>query len=138
MREGWYSDSYLVLFDESEVPVVSERYAISRSLPGYQVLGLLGWDDFIVRSPAGRVYSVPTVPVDPKYLVPFQVLSERQRLVPDTRYSEKSKWYKRPIAFGGDAAPGENLVCVNHEEHSQLVRGWNDLYRSLGSPTHDG
>lgn len=76
MREGWYGDNYLILFDESEVPSASERYAISTSLPGYQVLGLSGWDDFIVRSAAGQTYSVPTVPVDERYLTPFHVPDE--------------------------------------------------------------
>ena len=65
MREGWLGDNYRILFDESEIPLVSERYAISNSLPGYQILGLLGWDDFIVRSSAGQAYSVPTVPPTP-------------------------------------------------------------------------
>jgi len=137
MREGWFGDSYLVLFDESEVPLVSERYAISTSLPGYQVLGLLGWDDFIVKSSAGQVYSVPMVPVDSQYLIPFQVPSERQQFDSDSRYSGRIKWYKQPIAFGGDAALGENLVWLSHEEHSQLVRWWNDHYRSLGSRAPD-
>ena len=133
MREGWLGDNYLILFDESEIPLVSERYAISNSLPGYQILGLLGWDDFIVRSSAGQAYSVPTVPADAKYLTPFQVPGERQSLDSDSRCAGKIKWYKQPIAFGGDAALGENVIWLSHEEHSQLVRWWNDHYRSLGS-----
>jgi hypothetical protein len=54
MREGWYGEEYLVLFDASEVSEASVRYDIASSLPGYEVLGLRGWDDLIVRDTAGR------------------------------------------------------------------------------------
>lgn len=49
MNEGWVGDDYLILFDESEVATMTERYAFSQFPAGYQVFGLPGWDDFIVR-----------------------------------------------------------------------------------------
>ena len=50
MREGWHGGDYLVLFDESEVAVASAPYEMSQFLPGFKVLGLLSWDDSIVRN----------------------------------------------------------------------------------------
>jgi hypothetical protein len=67
MKEGWVEDDYLILFSQSEIPAVTDRYAFSHSLPGYQVLGLRGWDDFIILDSQRRTFSIPTVPLDPQY-----------------------------------------------------------------------
>src|SRR3981189_3284919 len=96
MDEGWLGDDYLVLFDEPEVAAASDRYAISQLLPGYQVLGLRGWDDFILRDSAGQTYCVPTVPTDPKYLSPFPLLEVGASLSPDPRFHGRIKWYVMP------------------------------------------
>src|SRR5437588_3594467 len=71
MTEGWYGDDHLILFDEAEVASASERYAISELLPGYRVIGLRGWDDFILQDSTGRTYNVPTVPAIAEYLSPY-------------------------------------------------------------------
>jgi hypothetical protein len=134
MNEGWLGDDYLILFDEGEVVSASARYAISQLLPGYQVLGLRGWDDFILRDSGEKTYSVPTVPSDPKYVSPFQLREVDPSLRPDPRFSGRIKWYVKPIAFGGDPSIGTNLTWVSHEQHAQLVRWWNDQYRSLKGP----
>ena len=42
MQEGWCGGDHLILFDESEVAAVSERYAISALLPGYQIRACAG------------------------------------------------------------------------------------------------
>jgi hypothetical protein len=68
MHEGWYGDDYFVLFDESEAVAASDRYEVLRLLPGFKVLGLRSWDDFIVRSAAGQIYSVPTPPLNARNL----------------------------------------------------------------------
>ena len=39
MREGWHGEDYVVLFDESELTAASERYEVSRLLPGFMVVG---------------------------------------------------------------------------------------------------
>ena len=66
MREGWHGEDYLVLFDESELAAASDRYEMVRLLPGFVILGLRSWDDFIVRDTNGETYSVPTLPVAEK------------------------------------------------------------------------
>jgi hypothetical protein len=73
MKVGWYGDEYLVLFDASEVAGASLRYDIASSLPGYEVLGLRGWDDLIVADPSGAHFTVPAVPILAMYLEPFQL-----------------------------------------------------------------
>jgi hypothetical protein len=71
MTEGWYGDDHLILFDEAELASASDRYAISELLPGYRVIGLRGWDDFILQDSTGRTYNVPTVPAIAEYLSPY-------------------------------------------------------------------
>lgn len=133
MQEGWCGDNHLILFDESEVAAVSERYAISALLPGYQILGLRGWDDFIVQDAAGRSFSVPTVPLETKYLTPFKIPAN-VTLLGDERFREKIKWYITPVVFGGDPQMGDNMTWVSHEQHAQLVRWWNEMYQSVKRP----
>jgi hypothetical protein len=121
MREGWWKDNYLVLFEESEIPVVTARYALSRFLPRYEIVGLCGWDDFLVRDSAGRVCSVPTVPANARHLEPFTLPTQDEKLETDVRFTGKIKWYIKPIVFGGDPAAEENMKWVDHGDHAQLV-----------------
>jgi hypothetical protein len=131
MREGWHNDDYLVLFDEGEISAASNRYAISVSLPGYAVIGLRGWDDFVVRDTAGRTYTVPSVAPDVQHLLPFIPPDQQTTLESDDRFVGKIKWYVKPILFGGSPDLGENVTWVNHEQHGQLVQWWNEKYRRL-------
>lgn len=128
-----YGDDHLILFAESEVGAASERYAIASLLPGYRILGLRGWDDFIVQDVAGRSYSIPTVPLDLQYLCQYD-MPPNVELQRDERFEGKIKWYVKPIVLGGDPKAQDNIIFVSHEQHSQLVRWWNDLYRSLKGP----
>jgi len=137
MREGWFEDDYLILFADGEIPAVSDRYAISKWLPGYEVVGLRGWDDFIVRDSRGRTYSVPAVGPDLKHASPFAFPNDRTSLKGDDRFTGKIKWYVKPILFGGSPDLGENLTWVSHEQHAQLVRWWNEKYRELRAQKSD-
>jgi len=101
MREGWHDEDYLVLFDESELAAATERYDVSRLLPGFVVLGLRSWDYFIVRNASGENYSVPTLPVDPQHLSPLSVPARGTALQPDGRFAGKIKWYLKPKAALG-------------------------------------
>jgi hypothetical protein len=107
-------------------------------LPGFEILGLRGWDDFIVRNVQDQAYSVPTLPLDPRYLTPFSSLDLKAVLRPDERFTAKMKWYVKPILFGGHPDAAENLSWINHEEHAQLVKWWNNLYRDLKAPPGRG
>jgi hypothetical protein len=131
MLEGWHGDDYLILFDESEISLATDRYAILQSLPGFKLLGLRSWDDFIVENTTGQTYSVPTVPLDSELLSPFSGPQEKTILSADKRFTGKIKWYVKPIVFGGNPEIGENVAWVSHEEHAKLVKWWNDKYRSL-------
>jgi hypothetical protein len=131
MTEGWYGDDHLILFDEAEVASASDRYAISEFLPGYRVIGLRGWDDFILQDATGRTYSVPTVPAIAEYLSPYTLPQAGSTLAPDDRFEGKIKWYTTPIVFGGDPSLEKNVIWVSHDEHVQAVRFWNNIYRSM-------
>jgi hypothetical protein len=135
MKEGWVGDIYLILFDEAEVANLSELYGFSEILPGYHLLGLRGWDDFIIQNSEGTVCFIPTVPLDPKYLTPAATPVQRDNLQPDARFRGKIKWYLKPIVFGGDHGLAENLTWISLEEHARLVRWWNNLYRSANNTT---
>src|SRR5437660_7323047 len=130
MREGWVSDDYLILFDDSEVTAALERYSLS--LAGYEIVGLRNWDDFIIRDRNGNTYCVPTVPAIPEYVSTFSV-PDVGALQSDARFSGKIKWHVKPIVFGGDPQQEDNVAWVGHEQHVQLVKWWNDQYRAIKS-----
>lgn len=129
MREGWRDDDYLILFDESEVSIVTTRYGISRYLRGYSIVGLKGWDDFIIRDERGKLFTVPTIPIAEDYLSPCHLDLSNVTFNEDPRYREKIKWYVQPVVFGGDPQSEDNMTWVTHEKHAELVRWWNDMYR---------
>lgn len=130
MNEGWLNDDYLIFFSEAEIEDALKKYGISESLPGYVLLGLRGWDDFIVRDSSGKIYCVPTVPIDKQYLKE-QELPKSATLKADSRFKGKIKWYVKPLVFGGNPNEKDNLTWVTHEQHSQLVVWWNNQYRTL-------
>jgi len=131
MVEGWHGDLYLILFEGPEVSSASLRYRVSEHLPGYDVVGLRGWDDLIVRDPAGGTFVIPVVPLDPQYLSPFQAPTSSVRLQSDDRFTGRVKWYIKPVVFGGDPDICENLTWVDHEQHGQLAVWWNKMYRDV-------
>ncbi|HEY1676104.1 MAG TPA: hypothetical protein VGG04_00210 [Candidatus Sulfotelmatobacter sp.] len=137
MQEGWYDDEYLILFDRGEIAEVSDRYQISQMLHGYEIVGLRGWDDFIVRDTPGHTYSVPAVVPQLRYLSPFTLPNDRTVLTADHRFAGKIKWYIKPILFGGSVDLGENATWVTHEQHAELVRWWCERYRRLKAQPSD-
>jgi hypothetical protein len=126
--EGWLDDEYLVLFSETEAAVQAERYGILNALPGYILVGLRGWDEFIVLDDAGRMVLLPTVPLDPASATPF-TLPASFDLVADSRFSNKIKWYVKPLVFGGDMQDQNNLTWVSLAQHAELVAWWNAQYK---------
>jgi hypothetical protein len=133
VRQGWYGDDYLILFNDSEASSASDSYGISQLLPGFKVIGLRGWDDFILQDSKGGTYSVPTVPAISTYLSPYALPPAGSALAADDRFQNKIKWYGKPVVFGGDPQLGANVVWVSHGEHAQLVKYWNGLYSSVKS-----
>jgi len=107
MREGWVSDDYLILFDESEVTAASKRYSLS--LAGYEIVGLRNWDDFMIRDGNGDTYCVPTVPAILNMVSTFSV-PDVSALQSDARFSGKIKWHVKPIVFGGDPQQQDNVA----------------------------
>lgn len=131
MKEGWNDDSYFVVFDDDEARLMTESYGIAEYLPGYRIVALRGWDDFVVEDETGQRFTVPTVPLDAKYMAGFDGSDQWDNLESDDRVAGKIKWYIKPTIFGGDPSLGPNLTWVDPATHQQLVRFWNDAYREV-------
>lgn len=129
MREGWSGDEYLVLFEE-DAERLQAAYGITSALAGYRLLGLRGWDDFIVEDLRGALFVIPTVPIDVTYMKPFAI-RDAIALVPDERLKARIKWYVTPLVFGGDPNLGDNVTWITLDEHPKLVAWWNQKYREL-------
>lgn len=132
MQEGWFGDDYFVLFSEDESLAASRRYGIDERLPGCVIVGLRGWDDFIIRDGTGGICTVPTVPISREHQQPIRIPAATS-LEPDVRLAGKVKWYITPIVFGGDPEAGENLVWISHDQHAELVLWWNARYEEIRS-----
>ena len=133
MIEGWYGNDHLILFDEAEIASASDRYAVSQFLPGYKVIGLRGWDNFILQDSTEATYCAPTIPAVADHISRYALPSRGTKLSPDIRFQGKIKWYAKPTVFGGDPQSQENIIWVSHDQHAELVKYWNGLYRSLNS-----
>jgi hypothetical protein len=132
MDEGWLEDDYIILFGDASSSF-EEAYALPDFLPAYKLVGLRGWDDFIVKDEDGVLFTAPTVPLLPRYLQPFEKNLNPANLVADDRRTGRIKWYLKPICFGGDPKVGANLLWVSLEQHAQLVKWWNQKYKEIAS-----
>ena len=130
MIEGWRGDDYLVLF-EDRAPTLEQAYGLFGALSGHRLVGLRGWDDFIVEDGAGAYFTVPTVPLSARYLKPFALSKNQLKLKPDDRLTDRIKWYTTPIVFGGDPNLGANVTWVTLDQHAQLVKWWNQKYQEV-------
>ncbi|HWB59451.1 MAG TPA: hypothetical protein VG733_08165 [Chthoniobacteraceae bacterium] len=139
MIEGWHNDTYLILFEPpQEQTLFTQRYGIPAYLPGHTVIGLWGWDDFIIRDEKGAHFTVPTIPLAPEFLQPFPTKINPSILRPDARFTGRIKWHKQPIIFGGDPKPGENLAWIPLDPHVEMVAWWNKTYHSVKTRNHPG
>ncbi len=129
MREGWYNDDYWSLCeDQKEAEQLTTTYGLADYLPGYFIVGLKGWDDFIVCDREGQYFLVPTVPLERGSLASFSFPAASPRLESDERFTGKIKWYVKPIRFGGDPSAKENMAWLSQAEHVQVVKWWNKFY----------
>ena len=85
---------------------MTERYGVEIFLPGFTVVGLRSWDDFIIRDATQCFHTVPTVPLAEQYIKPFTTRIESSELRQDSRLAGRIKWYVKPIVFGGDPSFG--------------------------------
>ena len=130
MIQGWNNDDYLILFEEqNEAIKMSERYVVSSSLPGYALIGLKSWDDFILQDAKNHFFTIPTVPLDLQYLQPFVFNVDLTKLRADQRFAGKIRWFIKPIIFGGDPSADANTTWLSIDEHVEAVKWWNQFYR---------
>jgi hypothetical protein len=57
MNEGWHGDEHFIVLTDDEAREATERYGLSERLAGFQIVGLRGWDDFILRDSNGRLFT---------------------------------------------------------------------------------
>ena len=128
MREGWFEDYYLIIFDEDESLIALKEYGFELNFQEYKLIGLIGWDDFILFK-NDQFLIVPTAPTTIEYLSlsPFQEMPEF--LEHDESLNGNIKWYTTPLIFGGDPSSEENISWVNHKQHRELVVFWNNQYK---------
>ena len=132
MIQGWHNVDYLNLFDESdEASSLADRYAIATFLPDFALVGLTGWDDFILRDASGRLCTVPTVPLVREDLRALAYDIDTSKLQPDPRFTDRIKWYIQPIVFGGDPSSQQNMTWLTLDQHTEIVKWWNNRYREL-------
>lgn len=128
MDEGWQDNDYLILLTEDESAEAMAAYAFDRFMPGYLLVGLKTWDEFIVLSPSGHLQTVPTVPLDASRAIPY-VLPQPILPQPDSRFANKIRWYLKPLVFGGSVIDDTNVAWISHAQHTEVVRWWNEQYR---------
>ena len=129
MVQGWHNDDYLILFQEqSESVNLAGLYGLANYLPGYSLVGIKGWDNFIVCTAANQFFTVPTVPMDMRYLQPLDFAVDFTKIRADERFADKIKWYLKPIVFGGDPNDEGNIAWLSLNQHADAVKWWNQLY----------
>jgi len=128
MNEGWQNDDHLILFTEDESAKAMIAYDFDRFIPGYALVGLKGWDEFIVIGPSGGLHVVPTVPLDASRAVSY-VLPQPISLQADSHFTKKIKWYLKPLVLGGSSTDDTNIAWISHAQHAEVVRWWNEQYR---------
>ncbi|HEY8185052.1 MAG TPA: hypothetical protein VIF64_03225 [Pyrinomonadaceae bacterium] len=132
MREGWLGDKYIVLFEE-QASSLEEAYGFFGFLPGFRLIGLHGWDDFLVEDSGGNLFTVDTVPLLKERIRSFIFEESLDRLISDDRLRGKIKWYVQPLVFSGNPALESNVDWITLAQHTQLVQWWNKKYRELAS-----
>jgi hypothetical protein len=129
MREGWCDDDYWSLCeDQKEAERLTATYGLADYLPGYFIVGLKDWNDFVLCDHQGQYSLVPTVPLEQGRFTPFSFAPASLRLESDYKFTGKVKWYVKPIRFGGDPIAKDNMAWLSQDEHVQAVRWWNKFY----------
>lgn len=131
MIEGWHDEDYLNLFDEAESGRMGRLYALGDSFADYQIPGLIGWDEFILCDSRGELFRVSTVLAVVGDMKPLTIEIDPLRVVPDARFTDRVKWYVRPIVFGGNPERGDNIAWITLDQHVELVRWWNSKYAEM-------
>lgn len=81
MREGWCNKDYWALCeDQREAEHLTAIYGLAEYLPGYFIVGLKSWDEFILADCEGQYFLVPTVPLERAGVASFRFPAESLRL----------------------------------------------------------
>ncbi len=132
MISGWHNDEYLILFEEQpEAIAMSDRYGISERIPNHTLIGIRGWNDFILMSSEGSLMIAPTIPARKEELEFWNSEINIAEIKPDTEIGNKIKWLVTPLIFGGSPTAEENVEWITIDQHVDLVNWWNSKYDEL-------
>ena len=138
MITGWHGDEHLIVFEEPlEAIDMTRRYGIDERIPAHTLIGLRGWDDFILMSPDRGQKIVPTVPLIVNELTEWRLPNDLSALESDPMTHGKIKWYVTPLVFGGSPTDEENIAWVTIDQHVELVRWWNSKYDDIRNQQGD-
>ena len=105
MREGWLDDEYLILFEERSASFEKD-YGFSYLLPGFRLIGIHGWDEFLVEDKGRNLFTVPTVPLLRKHLAPFKFEKSLETSSPMIRFVERLSGMSRRLFLAGTRHSG--------------------------------
>jgi hypothetical protein len=130
ITEGWSGADYYTFFDVDDHLLMTSEYGVDRLLPGYTVVGLIGWDDFLLCLD-NKYFTCPTVPIQIQHVTRLSLRQLPTVLSSDDRLAGQCKWYITPLVFGGDPKDDSNICWVDYKHHRELVRWWNAKYKEL-------
>ena len=132
MIEGWAKEEYFSLFDEEESKKLTSKYEIDKMLPGFFLIGIIGWDDFLLFK-EGQLFRCPTVPATLEYVEKLDQMKMPNELQIDEKLKAKIKWYIKPLVFGGSPTEESNIEWVDYNKHIELVKWWNAKYQEINA-----
>lgn len=132
MISGWHNNEYLILFEEQiEANAMTERYGVSERIPDHTLIGIRGWNDFILMSPEGSLMVAPTVPLRKEELERWDFKIDLSKIKSETEIGDKIKWLVTPLVFGGSPTDNENISWISIDQHIELVNWWNSKYDEI-------
>ena len=125
MNHFWINKEHYNILSTEE----SARYEVvlKKYINKFRVIGIVGWDNFIL-SDGSNHFSIPTVPVDQKYLKELEYPDLKPMTKSEQSEHSKIKWYLTPLIFGGSPDSESNIAWVTIDEHIKLITFWNQKY----------
>lgn len=66
-----------------------------------------------------------------QHFKPIELAIDAAQFVSDDRFRGKVKWCLKPRLRGGTPADHDNIVWVSLDQHGDVIKWWNDRYRSF-------
>jgi len=145
--EGFIGKAYLRFYSADGILEVNQAYAVAEYLPGFLLIASNTIGDAICFRPPfmeGRVVQVPFIPLRLDYAERVESsfsdfiarlaasrVGARSLSTSDINPAVIGKeiFQRHPIVLGGSPTDPNNRDLVSVEEHPELVRYWNNVFR---------